>query len=87
MKQASKEEQLQRLAYDVAFEIVLGGDRFDKLDLKSMLLASFGDVIYTMQWHDEFRDMVISNVKQIAPPWHDISDSYYSKAISYWTTF
>jgi len=50
------------LAYDLAFEIQLGGDRFDKHDLEGFLLGiSAADL-------KEFRNRVISDAKELAPP-------------------
>lgn len=50
------------LAYDLAFEIQLGGDRFDKHDLEGFLLGiSAADL-------EQFRNKVISDARELAPP-------------------
>lgn len=50
------------LAYDLAFEIQLGGDRFDKHDLEGFLLGiSASDL-------ELFRNKVVSDAKVLAPP-------------------
>lgn len=73
---------------DVAFEIVLGGDRFDKEDIGCILKDIYGEHGFTEEVEAKFREQVKAEVRKLAPPEHDVdNDDYYKMAIKHWTHF
>ena len=70
------------LAADLALEIVYGCDRFDKADIKPLVL-DIADL-------EEFRKLVY---EKLDPPCQGLEDDadlhkeFYLRSINYWTTF
>lgn len=73
------------LAADLALEIVYGCDRFDKADIKPMVLE-ISDL-------EEFRKLVYERCIELDPPCQGLEDDadehkkFYLNTIRYWTTF
>lgn len=73
------------LAADLALEIVYGCDRFDKADIKPLVL-DIADL-------EEFRKLVYEKCIELDPPCQGLEDDadghrkFYEKSILIWTTF
>lgn len=73
------------LAADLALEIVYGCDRFDKADIKPLVL-DIADL-------EEFRKQVYAKCIELDPPCQGLEDDadlhkeFYLRSINHWTTF
>ena len=77
----TKEEKQKELAIDVALEIVLGCDRFDRIDLREFVDQEGFDVEEMKQ---QTKDYIKENFQSKDKSGHVVSTDFVEEQLAYW---